>query len=578
MSALTGPLTRPRILVIAAVAAAVGLADGLLIITSDHFQDRVVWSMFGPFISWGFVGTGLYAWWRRPESRFGLLLVALGYAWLLAPLPAASSPVIFTAGIVVGSLWGPLLAHALLSFPTGRLRNRRERALVIFAYAVVPLASVPAMLVADADVVYSCDGPCPENMLLVEKDTALGETIEGVASGVVMATALLVVVFLVMRWRAAGRSERRSLAPLFAAGGGTLALVVVPGVTGVEAFSWLAFVAFAATPFAFLAGLVRADVSQSRGVRSLVARLADLPERADLRDALADALGDPTLRLAFWLPEQERYVDAAGAPMVVGSDQMVTEIERDGRRVAAIVHDRALAEHTETVQAAGAATALLLENQRLDAELRAHIVELRASRTRIVEAADTERRRIERNLHDGAQSRLVALALNLRLGRAAVDDESPAAALIDASIDEVRQSLEELRELARGIHPPVLSQRGLEPALRVLAARAPLPVEFVGGLGDRLPEAVETAAYFVVSEALTNMAKYARAEHATVRIEREDGRLLLEICDDGVGGAHPDAGSGLRGLADRVAALDGELDITSPAGEGTRLRVRLPCR
>jgi signal transduction histidine kinase len=393
-----------------------------------------------------------------------------------------------------------------------------------------------------------------------------------------MATALLVVVFLVMRWRAAGRSERRSLAPLFAAGGGTLVLVVVPGVTGVEAFTWLAFVAFAATPFAFLAGLVRADVSQSRGVRSLVARLADLPERADLRDALADALGDPTLRLAFWLPEQERYVDAAGAPMVVGSDQMVTEIERDGRRVAAIVHDRALAEHTETVQAAGAATALLLENQRLDAELRAHIVELRASRTRIVEAADTERRRIERNLHDGAQSRLVALALNMRLGRAAVDDESPAAALIDASIDEVRQSLEELRELARGIHPPVLSQRGLEPALRVLAARAPLPVEFVGGLGDRLPKAVETAAYFVVSEALTNVAKYARAEHATVRIQREDGRLLLEISDDGVGGARPDAGSGLRGLADRVAALDGELDITSPAGEGTRLRVRLPCR
>jgi signal transduction histidine kinase len=142
----------------------------------------------------------------------------------------------------------------------------------------------------------------------------------------------------------------------------------------------------------------------------------------------------------------------------------------------------------------------------------------------------------------------------------------------------VRQSLEELRELARGIHPPVLSQRGLEPALRVLAARAPLPVEFVGGLGDRLPKAVETAAYFVVSEALTNVAKYARAEHATVRIQREDGRLLLEISDDGVGGAHPDAGSGLRGLADRVAALDGELDISSPAGEGTRLRVRLPCR
>jgi signal transduction histidine kinase len=426
--------------------------------------------------------------------------------------------------------------------------------------------------------VYTCDGPCPENVLLVHEDTALGEAINRVASGVVMATALLVVVLLAMRWRAAGPSERRSLAPLFAAGGATLALVVVPAMTGVEELSWLAFAAFAATPFAFLAGLIRADVTQSRGVRSLVARLADLPERADLRDALADALGDPTLHLAFWLPEQERYVDAAGAPMVVGAGQIVTEIERDGRRVAAIVHDRALAEHTETVRAAGAATALLLENQRLDAELRAHIVELRASRARIVEATDIERRRIERNLHDGAQSRLVALALNLRLGRAAVDDGSPAAALIDASIDEVRQSLEELRELARGIHPPVLSQRGLEPALRVLAARAPLPVEFVGGLGDRLPEPVETAAYFVVSEALTNVAKYARAEHATVRVERVDGRLELEVSDDGVGGARLDAGSGLRGLADRIAALDGELHITSPSGEGTRLRVRLPCR
>jgi signal transduction histidine kinase len=577
MSALTGPLTRPRIFVIAAVAAAIGLADGLLIITSDHFEDRVVWSLFGPFISWGFVGTGLYAWWRRPESRFGLLLVALGYAWLLAPLPAASNPVIFTAGIVVGSLWGPLLAHALLSFPTGRLRNRRERALVMFAYAVVPLASIPALLVADAEVVYTCDGPCPENVLLVEKDTALGEAIERVASGVVMAAALLVVVFLVLRWRAAGRSERRSLAPLFAAGGGTLTLVVVPGVTGVEAFTWVAFVAFAATPFAFLAGLVRADVSQSRGVRSLVARLADLREPADLRDALADALGDPALRLAFWLPDQERYVDAGGAPMVAGDDRMITEIERDGRRIAAIVHDRELAEHTETVRAAGAAAALLLENQRLEAELRAHIAELRASRTRIVEAADIERRRVERNLHDGAQARLVVLTLNLRMGRAGVEDGTPAAALIDASIDEVRASLEELRELARGIHPPVLSERGLEPALRVLAARTPFPVEFVGGLRGRLPEAVETAAYFVVSEALTNVAKYARAEHATVRVEREDGRLVLEVSDDGVGGATPASGSGLRGLADRVAALDGELEIASPPGAGTRLRVRLPC-
>jgi signal transduction histidine kinase len=574
---MRGPLTRPRIVALVATAVVVGVADGLLLAGSEHFEDGAVWAVFGPFISWGFVGTGLYAWWRRPDSRFGALLVALGYVWLLAPLPAASNPTIFTFGIVLGSLWGPVLAHALLSFPTGRLRRRRERALVIAAYTLGPLSWFPVLLVTDSEPAYNCVGACPDNVLLVARDDSLSQALQVAATTIWMTLALLTVWLLVARWRAAGPSERRSLAPLFAVGGGTLALIVLQSVSQVEAFTWLAFAAFAATPFAFLAGLVRADVAQSRGVRSLVARLAELPERADLRDALADALGDPTLHLAFWLPEQERYVDASGAPMVVGRDQQVTEIERDGRRIAAIVHDRELAEHTETVRAAGAAAALLLENQRLEAELRAHIAELRASRTRIVEAADIERRRVERNLHDGAQARLVVLTLNLRMGRAGVEDGTPAAALIDASIDEVRASLEELRELARGIHPPVLSERGLEPALRVLAARTPFPVQFVGGLSGRLPEAVETAAYFVISEALTNVAKYARAEHATVRVEREDGRLVLEVSDDGVGGATPGSGSGLRGLADRVAALDGELEIASPPGAGTRLRVRLPC-
>ncbi len=336
----------------------------------------------------------------------------------------------------------------------------------------------------------------------------------------------------------------------------------------------LAFLAFAATPFAFLAGLARADVSQARGVRRLVARLSDLPAAADLRAALATTLGDPALSLAFWVPEQGRYVDQSGVPLPEGDDRTVTEVERDGRRIAAIVYDGTA--DAETVRAAGAATALLLENQRLDAELRARMVELRASRARLVQAGDDERRRLERNLHDGAQSRLVAVALNLRLGRGRLEDGSEAAVLIDASIDELKESLDELRELARGIHPAVLSERGLEPAVRALAARAPVPVDLEGSPGGRLPAAVETAAYFVVSEALTNVAKYARAEHAAVRMERVNGCLVLEISDDGVGGAVAATGSGLHGLSDRVAALDGELELTSPPGGGTRLRVQLP--
>jgi signal transduction histidine kinase len=253
----------------------------------------------------------------------------------------------------------------------------------------------------------------------------------------------------------------------------------------------------------------------------------------------------------------------------------VTEIEHHGERVAAIVHDRA--QDSETVRAAGTAAALLLENQRLDAELRARVVELRASRSRLVEAADGERRRIERNLHDGAQSRLVTLAVNLRLARMGVVDGSDTAAILDGSIDELKQSMSELRDLARGIHPAVLSERGLGPALRSLAARTPVPTEVVGTGAGRLPAAVETAAYFVVSEALTNMSKYAQAAHGTVRVDRIDGTLLVEVSDDGVGGATAGNGSGLRGLSDRVGALSGTLEVTSPPGHGTCLRVRLPC-
>jgi signal transduction histidine kinase len=359
----------------------------------------------------------------------------------------------------------------------------------------------------------------------------------------------------------------------------TLALVAAYAMSQVDALLWMAFAAFAATPFAFLAGLARADLSGSRGVRTLMAELAGAPERADMRDALARALGDPALELAFWMPELNRYVDTEGSPAELPSEddarRTVTEIDHHGAHVAAIVHDRA--QDTETVRAAGAATALMLENQRLDAELRARLVELRASRARLVEAADGERRRLERNLHDGAQSRLVALALNLRLARMTVTDGSDTAALLDGSIDELGQSLKELRDLARGIHPAVLSERGLEPAVRALAGRATVPVDVVAQAAGRLPAAVETAAYFVVSEALTNVSKYAHARHATVRVERVDGQLLVEVSDDGVGGASASEGSGLRGLSDRVAALSGTLDVSSPPGQGTRLRARLPC-
>ena len=204
-------------------------------------------------------------------------------------------------------------------------------------------------------------------------------------------------------------------------------------------------------------------------------------------------------------------------------------------------------------------------------------VELRASRARIVQAEDAERRRLERNLHDGAQQRLVALSLALRMAQAQVRTKPEVAeGLLAASAEELSSALDELRELARGIHPAVLTDRGLPAALEALAGRAPTPVDIRIGLADRLPANIEAAAYYVVSEALANVAKYASARSVTVNVERRNGVALVEVMDDGVGGADPALGSGLRGLADRVAALDGTLEVTSAAGQGTTVRAEIP--
>jgi signal transduction histidine kinase len=219
------------------------------------------------------------------------------------------------------------------------------------------------------------------------------------------------------------------------------------------------------------------------------------------------------------------------------------------------------------------------ENLRLDAELQQRLDELRDSRARIVEAGYAERKRVERDLHDGAQQRLVALALELQVVRAKLEtDPNAATELLEAAADELTGATEELRELARGLHPPLLADRGLVPALEALARRAPVPVAVEVDVDGRAPEAIEAAAYFVVSEALTNVARHSRAEHAVVRVTRVDGRLSVEVEDNGAGGADVAAGSGLRGLADRVAALDGSLSVDSAPGRGTTVRATLPAR
>jgi signal transduction histidine kinase len=272
-------------------------------------------------------------------------------------------------------------------------------------------------------------------------------------------------------------------------------------------------------------------------------------------------------------------VDETGRPVTLpepGSGRTSTIVEREGRRVAAIVHDASLDTSRELVEAAAAASSLAIDNERLRADLQARVEELRVSRLRIVEAGDMARRRIERNLHDGAQQQLVSLALELRMLRARLKDDPALAPKIDELSERLATALAELRELARGIHPAILTDRGLAPAIESLADRGTVPIEARVEVEQRLPPPVEAAAYFLVAEALTNIARYAEATSASVDVHCEHGELVVQVADDGVGGVDPEAGSGLRGLDDRVAAVGGTLEIDSPVGGGTRRCARIP--
>jgi len=298
-----------------------------------------------------------------------------------------------------------------------------------------------------------------------------------------------------------------------------------------------------------------------------------------VREALAESIGDRRLAIAYWLPERSSFVDEHGLPVELpetGSGRTWTAVEHEGRRVAAIIHDAELDARPELVRAAAAGSVLALANERLKAELRARVEEVRASRARIVEASMEARRRLERDLHDGAQQQLVALSLDLHLIKNRVSADPDTIALVEASIEKLATALAELRELARGIHPAILSERGLSAALPALVERAPVPVRCDIQVEERLPPAIEAAAYFVVAEALTNITKYSRAENAAVVLRWDGDCVEVEVTDDGVGGADPAQGSGLRGLEDRLSALDGSLAVHSPSGAGTEVVARLP--
>jgi signal transduction histidine kinase len=343
-------------------------------------------------------------------------------------------------------------------------------------------------------------------------------------------------------------------------------------------FEWLTY---AILPIGLLIGVLRTRLGRA-AVSDLVVALSRPPMTGTLRDLLARTLGDPGLELALALPDGS-YIDSRGAGVALpapSARRAVTVIDVEGRPLAALIHDPALNEDDPgLVAAAGSAARLALENERLQAEVRASLEEVRASRARIVEAADAERQRLERDIHDGAQQRLVALGVALKLARdhAATHGDDGLVAELEGATGQLKDALSELRDLAQGIHPAVLTRAGIGPALRVLAELSPIPVEIRDAPSERYPERVEAAVYFVVSEALANAAKHSGAHQVEVSVRRDSDCLSVDIRDDGVGGASADRGSGMVGMSDRVSVLGGRVEMWSPPGGGTAVWVRIPC-
>ncbi|HEV2875613.1 MAG TPA: histidine kinase [Thermoleophilaceae bacterium] len=555
----------------AAAAVSVQLA-----LASDHVAEPGLQAALLDWITVPYILAGLVAWWRRPDSRFGPLMVAAGFVMFLSSLQWANAPAPFTLGLAFDLLPVVLFLHLFLAFPDGRLESRPERLVLAAGYAAAAGLQFVKMLLGAGG---------PDNVLAVVAQPAAANVVQDVQLISLAALALAGIVLLAVRRRRSGRPLRRSVSLLvdaFALGLVMIAALMLAGAFELAAFETIRRVTFGVigvAPVAFLIGLMDARLARS-GVADLVVELQADPPPTALRDALARALRDESLTLAYWLPEFESWVDLDGRPMVLpGSDSGVatTVIDRDGAPVAALLYHPSVDDEPELLEAVSAAAAMSLENGRLHAELKARLEELRGSRGRMIEAGQKERQRLERDLHDGAQQRLISLSLELRLLEERLGDDPDARAGLEQARREIALSLEELRAVARGIHPAVVSGHGLAVALESLAARAPVPVRLTVEVDGRVHERVEVAAYYVVCESLANIGKHAQATSATVNVARMNGDIVIEVVDDGIGGADSEGGTGLRGLADRVEALGGRLRVWTPRGGGTRVRAEMPC-
>jgi signal transduction histidine kinase len=558
-------IPRDPVLLLPLVVAA-GVAVGALGLDAHVQGGRIVSDLA---LAWTLMAAALITLDRPGWQRASWVCVAAALAVLAGDLQWSASRWLWTAGLLLEQLWVALLVALVLAFAVRRAGRRLAGAALAAAFGVA-LGGQALGAIVTVD---------PRDVLAVAPDAGVALAIDRAQELAAVAVGLVLLYLVLRRMNAVGSAGLRLPAPIFAAATSIMAgLVWLAAVIASDAsqptLETVGRAVCVSLPIALVAAVLGSRLRQAE-VSDLVVELR-APAATTLRERLSEALGDPTLEVVYRLGPNA-YVDAEGraTPPPRSGERAVTAVTVAGEEVASLVHDPALLDEPELVDSVRAVAALVLENERLAAEVRSQLGEVRASRGRIVAAADDERRRIERDLHDGAQQRLVALSVGL--GLEAARSEPAAADILARAQDEVDAAIAELRELARGIHPTLLRDEGLQAGVEALARRAPLPVAVQGVVRERLPETVELAAYYVVSEALTNVAKHAAATEATVRLDRADGVLCVSVSDDGPGGAHVEGDGGLAGLRDRLAALDATLSVESEPDRGTTIRAELPC-
>ncbi len=532
--------------------------------------------VIGTIIPVSWMVAGLVAWRIRPDAKTGALIVLIGCLYPWNPLSYLAGSLGQWLFLMFGTVLTVLLLHLVLTFPNNPL-SPAARVAMGFAWAGLLFQATSTGVKPRSE---RCP-VCPPNPLPTADHPQLSDTLWEIGSPLSLVAFLMTAVLLVLRWRGASAALRRVMAPMLwgaflVALADAYMVIIGRAADGRPGTVWS--YAFGLFPVLLLVGMLRTRRHRSV-VADLVVELDATPDPRALRGLLAHTLGDPSLQLVYWLPDRDGYVDEDGSPVELPDREQhrVSVLRHAGEPLAALIYDPALREDPRLLEAVSAAARLALENSRLEADLRARLHDVRESRARLVSATDAERRRIERNLHDGAQQTLLGLRLAVRLARAQQgSDPETLDTLLGEIDDELQSAVEELRTLARGVHPAVLSDEGLEPALAALARRAMIPTRIACACPNRLPAPIETAAYYVASEALANVLKHANATRADIDVSLSDGHAVIEVTDDGRGGADPD-GSGLRGLRDRVEAVDGMLTIVSPEGAGTSIRAELPC-